>query len=47
MYGAIRQSTAKAGCAEERARTIEEDAIQIISDVPGLMAYYVVLFGIM
>jgi hypothetical protein len=42
MYAAIRQGKAKAGCAEELARTIKEDAIPIISDVPGFIAYYVV-----
>ena len=42
MYAAIRQGKAKAGKAEELARTIKEGAIPIISDVPGFMAYYVV-----
>ena len=43
MYAAIRQGKAKAGKAEELARTIKEGAIPIISDVPGFMAYYVVV----
>ena len=42
MYAAIRQGKAKAGKAEELARTIKEGAIPVISDVPGFMAYYVV-----
>src|SRR4051794_25799963 len=35
MYAAIRQGKAKAGRAEELARTIKDGAIPIISDVPG------------
>src|ERR1700748_1175011 len=42
MYAAIRQGKAKAGMAEELARTIKEGAIPIISDVPGFQAYYVI-----
>ncbi len=42
MYGAIRQAKAKAGKAEELARTIKEGAIPIISNVPGFRAYYVI-----
>jgi hypothetical protein len=42
MYGAVRQAKAKAGKAEELARTIKEGAIPIISDVPGFRAYYVI-----
>ena len=42
MYAAIRQAKAKAGKAEELARTIKEGAIPIISNVPGFRAYYVV-----
>jgi hypothetical protein len=42
MYAAIRQGKAKAGPAEELARTIKEGAIPIISDVPGFQAYYVI-----
>lgn len=42
MYAAIRQGRAKAGKAEELARTIKEEAIPIISDVPGFKAYYVI-----
>ncbi len=42
MYAAIRQAKAKAGNAEELARTIKDGAIPIISDVPGFRAYYVV-----
>lgn len=42
MYAAIRQGKAKAGMAEELARTIKEGAIPIISDVAGFQAYYVV-----
>jgi hypothetical protein len=42
MYAAIRQGKAKAGVADELARTIKEGAIAIISDVPGFKAYYVV-----
>ncbi|MGA2639049.1 antibiotic biosynthesis monooxygenase [Methylocella sp.] len=42
MYAAIRQGKAKAGVAEKLARTIKEEAIPIISDVPGFKAYYVV-----
>ncbi len=42
MYAAIRQGKAKAGVAEELARTIKEGAIPIISDVPGFRAYYVI-----
>jgi hypothetical protein len=38
MYAAIRQGKAKAGTAEELARTIKEGAIPIISDVPGFQA---------
>jgi hypothetical protein len=42
MYAAIRQGKAKAGTAEELIRTIKEEAIPIISDVPGFKAYYVI-----
>src|SRR5262249_717117 len=42
VYAAIRQGKAKTGMAEELARRIKEDAIPIISDVEGFMAYYVV-----
>ena len=42
MYAAIRQGKAKTSMAEELARRIKEGAIPIISDVEGLMAYYVV-----
>lgn len=42
MYAAIRQGKAKAGMAEELTRKIKEEAIPIISDVPGFRAYYVV-----
>ena len=42
MYAAIRQGKAKAGVAEELARTIKEGAIPIISDVLGFRAYYVI-----
>jgi hypothetical protein len=42
MYAAIRQGKAKAGAAEELARTIKEEAIPIISNVPGFKAYYVI-----
>jgi hypothetical protein len=41
MYAAIRQGKAKAGMAEELARTIKEGAIPIISDAPGFRACYV------
>jgi hypothetical protein len=42
VYAAIRQGKAKTGMAEELTRRIKEDAIPIISDVPGSMTYYVV-----
>jgi hypothetical protein len=42
MYAAIRQGKAKAGTAEELIHTIKEEAIPIISDVPGFKAYYVI-----
>ena len=42
MYAAIRQGKAKVGTAEELIRTIKEEAIPIISDVPGFKAYYVI-----
>ena len=42
MYAAIRQGKAKAGKAEELARTIKEGAIPVISGVPGFRAYYVI-----
>ena len=42
MYAAIRQAKAKTGKAEELATRIKEGAIPIISDVEGIMAYYVV-----
>ena len=42
MYAAIRQGKAKPGHAEELTRTIKEEAIPIISDVPGFKAYYVI-----
>src|SRR5213595_2311039 len=42
MYAAIRQAKAKTGTAEELTRRIEDEAIPIISDVEGFMAYYVV-----
>ncbi len=42
MYAAIRQGKAKAGKAEDLARTIKEGAVPIISDVPGFRAYYVI-----
>jgi len=45
MYAAIRQAKAKTGAAEELASRIKEEAIPIISDVEGFMAYYVVYAG--
>jgi hypothetical protein len=42
VYAAIRQGKAKTSMAEELTRRIKEDAIPIISDVPGSMTYYVV-----
>jgi hypothetical protein len=42
MYAAIRQGKAKAGRAEELTRKIKEEAIPIISEVPGFRAYYVI-----
>ncbi len=42
MYAAIRQGKARTGMAEELTRRIKEEAIPIISDVEGFMAYYVV-----
>jgi hypothetical protein len=42
MYASIRQGKAKAGQADELARKIKEEALPIISDVPGFRAYYVV-----
>ncbi len=42
MYAAIRQGKAKAGLAEELTRKIKEEAIPIISEVPGFRAYYVI-----
>jgi hypothetical protein len=42
MYAAIRQGKAKAGMAEELARTIKDEAIPVISDVAGFKAYYVI-----
>ena len=42
MYAAIRQGKARAGKAEELARTIKEGAIPVISGVPGFRAYYVI-----
>jgi len=42
MYAAIRQGKAKAGMAEELARTIKDGAIPVISDVAGFKAYYVI-----
>ena len=42
MYAAIRQGKAKAGMAEELVRTIKEQAIPVISNVPGFRAYYVI-----
>ena len=42
MYASIRQSKAKAGMAEELTRRIKDDAIPIISSVPGFRAYYVI-----
>ena len=41
-YAAIRQGKAKARMAEELKRTIQEEAIPTISDVPGFKAYYVI-----
>ena len=45
MYAAIRQAKAKTGAAHELANRIKEEAIPIISDVDGFMAYYVVYAG--
>jgi hypothetical protein len=45
MYAAIRQAKAKTGTAHELASRIKEEAIPIISDVEGFMAYYVVYAG--
>lgn len=42
MYASIRQGKAKAGMAEELTNRIKEEAIPIISDVPGFIAYYVI-----
>jgi hypothetical protein len=42
MHPAIRQAKAKAGKAEELARLIKEEAIRIISGIPGFRAYHVI-----
>ena len=42
MYASIRQGKAKAGQADELARKIKEEALHIISAVPGFRAYYVI-----
>jgi hypothetical protein len=42
MYASIRQSKAKAGMADELTRTLKEEALLIISAVPGFRAYYVI-----
>ena len=42
MYASIRQGKAKAGMAEELTNRIKEEAIPIISDVPGFRAYCVI-----
>ena len=42
MYASIRQGKAKAGMVEELTRRIKDDAIPIISSVPGFRAYYVI-----
>ena len=42
MYASIRQGKAKAGMADELARRIKEEAVLIISAVPGFRAYYVI-----
>ena len=42
MYAAIRQGKARAGMAETLSHRIKDDAIPIISDVPGFRAYYVI-----
>jgi hypothetical protein len=42
MYASIRQGKAKAGMAEELTRRIKDEAIPIISNVPGFRSYYVV-----
>ena len=44
MYAAVRRGKAKPGSAEELARRINEEALSIISGVPGFNAYYV-LYG--
>jgi hypothetical protein len=42
MYASIRQSKAKAGMSDELARRLKEEAIAVISAVPGFRAYYVI-----
>ena len=42
MYASIRQGKAKAGMAEELTRRIKDEAMPIISDIPGFRAYYVI-----
>jgi hypothetical protein len=42
MHAAIRQAKARAGMAEELARRVKEEAVPIISGVPGFRAYYVI-----
>ena len=42
MYAAIRQGRARVGMVEELASKIREEAIPIVSGIPGFRAYYVV-----
>ncbi len=42
MYASIRQGKANAGNADELARKLKEEALHIISAVPGFRAYNVI-----
>jgi len=45
MYASIRRGQANPGAAVEVAQRIKENFVPIISQVPGLVAYYVVNLG--
>jgi heme-degrading monooxygenase HmoA len=42
MYAAVRRGKVKPGSADELARRVNEEALSIVSGVPGFQAYYVI-----
>jgi quinol monooxygenase YgiN len=42
MYAAVRRGKAKPGSADELTRRVNDEALPMISSVPGFKAYYLV-----